>query len=146
MRRAPILFLTLALPATALIIGSAASAAPATAPSRTPTLVATATQGGASASRAARTPAGLPKIKGAVGPGFTIKVKPGTVTAGKYKMIVNDKGTIHNFHITGPGGVDEATSVPGTGRTVWKLKLVQGTYNIVCDPHSQTMHTTLTVT
>ena len=84
-------------------------------------------------------------IKGVVGPGFDISVNPGTVKAGTYKLVVQDKGTIHNFHITGPGGIDKATSISGTGKTVWKLKLVPGTYTIVCDPHKETMHTTLTV-
>jgi plastocyanin len=87
----------------------------------------------------------IKKLKGEVGPGFTIEINKSQVAAGKYKLTVEDKSSIHNFHITGPG-VDEATTVGGTGKTVWKLKLKPGTYDIVCDPHSGTMKTTLTVT
>lgn len=84
-------------------------------------------------------------LKGTVGPGFTISINKTTVKAGKYKLVVNDLGTVHNFHIQG-AGVDQATSVPGTGKTTWKVKLKPGVYTIQCDPHSTTMKTTLTVT
>lgn len=133
----------IAVPALALAVPAASAASPAQAP-----VVASALSSGAHtvAAPAAKSHRIKGKIKGVVGPDFVIKVRPRTITAGKYKLIVKDKGTIHNFHITGPGGVDEATSVPGTGKTVWKIKFVEGTYDIVCDPHSDMMHTTLTVT
>jgi plastocyanin len=130
----------LAAPLMALAVPAASAAPPAQAP-----VLASAASASAG-TNAHHAVAKRKKIKGKVGPDFTISVKPGTVKAGKVKMIVKDKGTIHNFHITGPGGVDKATSVPGTGKTVWKLKLVPGVYDIVCDPHSDMMHTTLTVT
>lgn len=101
---------------------------------------------GSPTSHALRPPHKANKIKGSVGPGFTIKVSPTSVKAGKYKLVVQDKGDIHNFHIFGPGGVDEATSVSGTGKTVWKLILVKGTYTVQCDPHSGSMKTSLKVT
>jgi hypothetical protein len=90
-------------------------------------------------------PGALPKLKGEVGPGFTITISDDSVPAGKYKLIVNDKGTIHNFHIFG-AGVDKATSVPGTGKTVFKIKLKAGMYTIQCDTHALEMNLTLTVT
>jgi hypothetical protein len=48
------------------------------------------------------------KLTGTVGPGFTITLKKGTakvktLKAGSYKITVNDKSTIHDFHLTGPG-------------------------------------------
>jgi len=87
---------------------------------------------------------GLPVLKGFVGPGFTISIDDDSVPAGRYKLVVKDQGTIHNFHITG-AGVDKATSLPGTGRTKFRIRLKVGTYEIVCDNHAS-MNTTLTVT
>jgi plastocyanin len=95
--------------------------------------------------QAASTRAAAKTIKGVVGPGFTISVNKKTVKAGTYTFVVQDKATIHNFHITGPG-VNRSTKVSGTGTTTWKLKLKKGTYRIVCDPHATSMKTTLKVT
>jgi hypothetical protein len=81
---------------------------------------------------AAPTPLG-----GSVGPGFTITMKKPT-KAGSYRLTVNDRSSIHNFHITGPG-VNRRTSVSGTGRTTWTLTLRRGTYRFLCDPHPDTM-------
>src|SRR3954452_9658015 len=50
-----------------------------------------------------------------------------TVKAGTYKLKVEDKGSIHNFHLTGPG-VNKSTSVGGTGEQTWTVKLKPGTY------------------
>lgn len=80
----------------------------------------------------------LPKLKGEVGPGFNISLKQGAVPSGKYKLIVKDLGTIHNFRITG-AGVDKATSIPGTGKSVFKITVTPGIYNIRCDAHRETM-------
>jgi Copper binding proteins, plastocyanin/azurin family len=76
-------------------------------------------------------------LAGTVGPGFTISMKKPT-KAGSYKLTVNDKSSIHNFHITGPG-VNKKTSVGGTGKTTWTLTFRKGTYKFVCDPHASTM-------
>ena len=45
----------------------------------------------------------LPRLKGSVGPGFDISISDNSVAAGRYKLIVKDEGTIHNFHISGTG-------------------------------------------
>jgi plastocyanin len=79
-------------------------------------------------------------LTGEVGPGFTIEVKNAgkdlkTIKAGTYTMKVQDKGTIHNFRLKGPG-VNKATSIPGTGTQMWKLTLKPGTYTYQCDPHA----------
>lgn len=84
-------------------------------------------------------------INGTVGPGFTITVAKKTVKAGKYTFVIKDLSSAHNWHITGPG-VNRKTSVSGTGTTKITVTLKKGTYTIVCDPHSSTMRTTLTVT
>jgi len=88
----------------------------------------------------------LPKIRGTVGPGFTIDINKRSVPAGKYKFIVQDNSsTMHNFHLTGQG-VDERTTVPFEGRAVWRVDLTEGTYKAVCDPHRDDMKTKLQVT
>jgi hypothetical protein len=78
-------------------------------------------------------------LKGEVGPGFTIEVsKAGkdlkTTKAGTYKIKVEDKGSIHNFHLFGPG-LNKKTGVPFKGDTTWTIKLKPGRYTYQCDPH-----------
>jgi plastocyanin len=90
---------------------------------------------------------------GTVGPAFTITMnKPGekpstnmTVKAGTYVITIDDKSSIHNFHLAGPG-VNKLTSVPTTGTTKWNVKLKKGTYHFICDPHRTIMHGILKVT
>ncbi len=84
-------------------------------------------------------------LTGTVGPGFTISMAKKTVKAGKYKIVVSDKASIHDFHLSGPG-VNKATSVSGTGTTTWTVTLRKGTYKFRCDPHASSMHGTLKVT
>jgi plastocyanin len=89
-------------------------------------------------------------LNGKVGPGFTISLKKGgkrvtSLKAGKVKIVVNDLAGIHNFHLTGPG-VNKMTSISGTGRVTWTLRLRKGTYRFVCDPHASTMKGSFTVT
>jgi plastocyanin len=95
--------------------------------------------------QAASSAASAAKVKGVVGPGFTISINKKSVKAGMVTITVSDKSSAHNFHITGPG-VNKATSVSGTGTFTWKLKLKKGTYRIVCDPHATSMKTSLKVT
>jgi plastocyanin len=79
-------------------------------------------------------------LTGEVGPGFTIEVKQGakdvkTLKAGTYTIKVQDKASIHNFHLKGPG-LDKSTTVPFVGTQTWKIKLKAGTYTYQCDPHA----------
>jgi plastocyanin len=81
-----------------------------------------------------------PVLTGEVGPGFTIEVKKAgkdvkTLTAGTYRIKVEDKGTIHDFHLKGPG-VDRKTGVSFTGTQTWTVKLRAGTFTYQCDPHA----------
>ena len=85
------------------------------------------------------------KLSGTVGPGFTITVAKKTVKAGTYNIVIQDRSSAHNWHITGPG-VNKKTSVSGTGTKKITVTLKKGTYTIVCDPHASTMRTTLKVT
>jgi plastocyanin len=88
---------------------------------------------------ASATSMATPKLKGTVGPGFTISLKKGSakvkkLKAGKYTFVISDKSSIHNFHLTGPG-VNKKTSVGFTGKKTWTVTLKKGTYKFVCDPH-----------
>jgi plastocyanin len=79
-------------------------------------------------------------LKGEVGPGFSIEVtKAGkdvkSLKAGMYKIKVEDKASIHNFHLFGPG-LNKRTGVPFTGETTWTVKLKPGKYTYQCDPHA----------
>lgn len=83
-------------------------------------------------------------LQGEVGPGFDISMAQSEVAPGTYELSVEDKASIHNFHLTGPG-VDVATDVSGTGPSTFTVTLQAGTYTFVCDPHSGNMNGTLTV-
>jgi len=43
------------------------------------------------------------KLTGTVGPGFTISISKKSVKAGTYVITINDRASIHDFHLTGPG-------------------------------------------
>jgi plastocyanin len=77
-------------------------------------------------------------FNGTVGPGFTITMAKKPTKAGKIKLVVSDKSSIHDFHLTGPG-VNVTTSVPATGSKTFNITLKKGTYKFVCDPHKSTM-------
>jgi plastocyanin len=84
--------------------------------------------------------AATPKLSGEVGPGFTIQVKAAgrsvkTLKAGTYRILVEDKASIHDFHLSGPG-VNKTTGIPFTGKQTWTVKLKPGTYTYQCDPHA----------
>jgi plastocyanin len=81
-------------------------------------------------------------LTGEVGPGFKIEVsKSGkdvkTLKAGTYRIHVEDKSKIHNFHLIGPG-VNKKTRVAFKGETSWSLRLKPGRYTYQCDPHAAT--------
>ena len=91
------------------------------------------------------------KLTGTVGPGFTITLKKGTakvktLKAGSYKITVNDKSNIHNFHLKGPGVSKIITATPFKGTKTVTVKLKKGTYKYVCDPHASLMHGSFKVT
>jgi plastocyanin len=82
--------------------------------------------------------AATPTFKGTVGPGFTISMAKKPTKAGKIKLVVADKSSIHNFHLRGPG-VNVKTAVGFTGTKTFRITLKKGTYTFVCDPHSSSM-------
>jgi plastocyanin len=90
------------------------------------------------------------KLTGTVGPGFTITLKGTakvkTLKAGSYKITVNDKSNIHDFHLTGPGVNKIITTTPFKGTKSVTVKLKKGTYRYVCDPHATIMKGSFKVT
>jgi plastocyanin len=96
--------------------------------------------------------AAKPALTGEVYPDSQFKIemtngnkKLTTIKAGTYKIKIEDKATIHDFHLKGPG-VDMKTSVSGMTDTTWTVTLKPGTYTYMCDPHASTMHGSFTVT
>jgi plastocyanin len=88
---------------------------------------------------------------GSVGPGFTIVLNDSsghlltTVKAGRYSVRVADRSAFLNFHLFGPG-VNEATSIAGTGTSQWSVVLKPGTYEYQCDAHASLVHGSFRVT
>jgi len=85
-------------------------------------------------------------LLGNVGPGFVISLTTEdgeaitSLPAGRYTIEVNDQSDIHNFHLTGPGGVNTSTDVAAVEEETWDVEFEQGTYTYVCDPHASTMN------
>ena len=94
------------------------------------------------------------KLKGTVGPGFSIKLtqnghKVRTLKAGTYTIVVADKASIHNFVLEKErGGKFERalTSVTFVGTKTTRVKLTAGKWKFYCAPHESTMHGFFTVT
>jgi plastocyanin len=84
----------------------------------------------------------LPQLHGTIGPGFTISLKDAhgkavkTLKHGKYRLTVQDKSSIHNFTLNGPGIKNK--SISGTGfvgpKTV-TVTLKAGKYRYYCTVH-----------
>jgi plastocyanin len=79
-------------------------------------------------------------LTGEVGPGFSIEVKRGgkdlkTIKAGTYTIKVQDKASIHNFHLIGKG-LNKSTTVAFVGTKTWKITLKPGKVTYQCDPHA----------
>jgi hypothetical protein len=91
-----------------------------------------------------------PTLFGTVGPGFLIKLTDASgnpvrhLDPGSYTIQVEDKGDLHNFHLTGPG-VDKATDIEPTGTVTWTVTFADGTYRYQCDAHPLTMKDDFTV-
>jgi len=90
-------------------------------------------------------------LKGEVYQSFKIEMKNKanrplkTVKAGTYRIKIEDKSAIHNFHLTGPG-VNKSTFISRVGETTWTVRLKPGKYKFFCDPHRSTMRGSFRVT
>ena len=98
----------------------------------------------AAAALASASPAAVPVYRGTVGPGFTITLAKKPTKPGKVKLVVADRSSSHDFHLTGPG-VNVTTSVGGTGTKTFTITLKKGTYRYVCDPHRSFMRGSFTI-
>jgi plastocyanin len=85
-------------------------------------------------------------VRGSVGPGFTIGLslsgKPATTLKKgvHYRFLIDDRSSIHNFHLVGPGVNRMLTTVEFSGQKSFVLTLRKGVYRYFCDPHSDVMH------
>jgi plastocyanin len=95
---------------------------------------------------AAKSAATSNQLNVTVGPGFSIKVADAngkTVTQldpGDYSITIKNlsPSAEHNFHLTGPGGVDQFSAFDNNTVT-WNVTLVDGTYQYKCDAHPTIM-------
>jgi len=75
------------------------------------------------------------------GNNFVISLKDSTgaavthVDPGTYTIVVHDYATVHNFHLFGPGGVNQATSIENAEEDTWVVTFTDGTYKFMCDFH-----------
>jgi hypothetical protein len=84
-----------------------------------------------------------------VGPGFSVKLlkdgQPVThLDPGDYTITVSDLSVEHDFHLVGKG-VNESTSVEGTGTETWNVTFTDDQYLYFCDVHAATMQGSFTV-
>ncbi len=86
----------------------------------------------------------ITKLYGKVNDNRDMTLSDTSLSPGRYRIIVKDSTKRHNWHVFG-SGVDKETSVRGTGRWSWKVRLRSGTYTVVCDQHAQNMHFSVSV-
>ncbi len=86
----------------------------------------------------------LPKLVGIVNDNRDIEISNRTPSPGRYKIVVRDSTRAHNWHLYG-NGKSISTTVRGTGRWVFKIRLPAGGYRVVCDPHFDDMEFDLIV-
>ncbi len=84
----------------------------------------------------------VPKLRGTIGPGFTISLKNAqgkkvvTLEHGSYTFIVADKSSIHNFTLNGPGAKNKTLTGTGfVGTKTVTVTLKKGTYKFYCTVH-----------
>jgi hypothetical protein len=105
----------------------------------------------AAAALAAPAAAETPTLQGHVGPAFTITLLDpsgaaiSNVDPGTFGLHVVDEADEHDFHLSGPGGVDVVFGQTGQGTFDQQVTLVAGTYKFFCDFHPTQMHGSFTV-
>ena len=63
-----------------------------------------------------------------------------TLKAGTYKLVIQDKASIHAFSLDGPSGfAKDFTTVPFVGTKTFTLTLKKGAYKYYCPPHEPSM-------
>ena len=90
--------------------------------------------------------AATPKLMATVGPGFTISLKTPagkrvtTLKPGAYAITVDDRSSIHDFRLRGPGLNKVFSSVSAVGTRTVTVRLRAGRYQFSCQPHAAAMH------
>ena len=94
------------------------------------------------AAGATATATAVPKLRGTIGPGYTISLKNAhgkkvkSLKHGKYTFIVRDKANIHNFTLKGPGGRNKMITGTGfVGTKTVSVTLKKWTYRFYCTVH-----------
>ena len=95
-------------------------------------------------------------LKGVVGPGYSISLKMGgkkvkTLRAGKYKLVISDKSSFHNFTLerekpSSPHMEKHITSTAFTGSKTLTWTLKPGSWRAYCSVHEAQMHQDFKVT
>jgi hypothetical protein len=93
---------------------------------------------------APRRASSLPKLVGIVNDDRDIEISNRTPKPGRYKIVVRDSTRSHNWRLYG-NGTSISTTVRGTGRWVFRVRLTAGSYRVVCDPHNDDMEFDLIV-
>jgi plastocyanin len=57
-----------------------------------------------------------------------------------YRFVINDRSSIHDFHLSGRSLNRVLTGVEYTRTTSFMLRLKKGSYRLVCDPHAGIMN------
>ena len=96
-----------------------------------------------------------PTLKGVVGPGYSIKLTKGgkrvkSLKAGKYKFVISDKSSIHNFtvereHPSSPKIEKHLTATSFMGSKTVVMTLKPGSWSFYCSNHEAQMHGDFTV-
>ena len=109
------------------------------------------TVAGAAFSRSTATPT----LKGVVGPGYSVKLTKGgkrvkSLKAGKYRFVITDKSTFHNFTVerekpSKPKLEKHITSTAFKGSKTIVMTLKRGSWSYYCSIHEAQMHGDFTV-
>jgi hypothetical protein len=96
-----------------------------------------------------------PTLKGVVGPGYSIKLTKGgkrvkSLKAGKYRFVITDKSTFHNFTVerekpSKPKLEKHITSTAFKGSKTIVMTLKRGSWSYYCSIHEAQMHGDFTV-
>src|SRR5215210_1019846 len=90
-------------------------------------------------------PAADGKLFAVVGPGLSISLTDSAgapvtrLDPGTYEIEIDDRSAAHNFHLTGPGGVNAGTEVDFVGIRTVTVTLGSGEFTFVCDVHPYDM-------
>jgi plastocyanin len=96
-------------------------------------------------------PPRIQMLTATVGPTPTISLRRAngrrvtSLRRGRYRIVVRDRSTLHNFHLIGPGA-NRKTAVRFRGTATWTFTLRRGTYRYICDPHARQMRGSFRVT